>query len=353
MKKLVVIFLFVIIICPVNVFSLNITAKSAIVIDNDTGRILLEKNINEKRLIASTTKIMTFIVAVENGNINDTVKVGEEVLKMYGSNIYLELGEEMTLKDLLYGMMLRSGNDAATVIANYIGGSVEKFVELMNEKAKSIGMNSTIFKNPTGLDDDEENYSTAYDMALLSKMASKNSLYMEVTSTKKYRVDNDKIYIWNNRNEMLKRYQYTTSGKTGYTPKAGHTLVSTASYNNLNLTAVSLNDNDMYVDQENMYDYVYSNYEKITILDKNKFYIDNNYYKDHVYIKNSFSYPLTEEEQDKIKTLVSITKKTKLKNGEEVGNVKVYFNDEIIHEEPIFVEIKKKKSFWDFLTNLF
>ena len=357
MKKRMLVFLFfcflIQILIPKPIWAYNDSASSSIVMDMETGRVLYEKNSHTKRLIASTTKIMTCILAIENGNLDDTVEVGEEVLKMYGSNIYLELGEKMKLRDLLYGMMLRSGNDAATVIATYIGKDLDTFVQMMNQKAKELGMNDTIFKNPTGLDDYEENYSTAYDMALLSKYAYQNETYRQIVGTEKYRIEGEKLYIWNNRNELLKTYQYATGGKTGYTPKAGHTLVTTASYNDLNLTIVTLNDGNMYSNQEKLYDEAFSNYEKITILDKNNFEISNNYYQNKIYIKNSFSYPLTKEEQEKITTFVTLTKKTNLKNDEKVGKVEVYLESKKIHEEEIFVKIQKKKSFLDFLKDLF
>ena len=150
MKKYILVFFMVLILGLISsihpVYALNDTASSSIVMDISSGRILYEKNSHSQRLIASTTKIMTCILAIENGNLDDTVQVGEEVLKMYGSNIYLELGEKMTLKDLLYGMMLRSGNDAATVIATYIGKDQETFVEMMNQKAKNLNMQDSFVK---------------------------------------------------------------------------------------------------------------------------------------------------------------------------------------------------------------
>ena len=160
--------------------------------DMDSNRILYEKNIDEQRLIASITKIMTAIIAIESGKLDEKVTVGDEVLKMYGSNIYIEVGEEITLRDLVYGLMLRSGNDAAVVIATYISGDEIKFVEKMNEKAKEVGMKNTIFNNCHGLDENTQNKSTAYDMALLSSYAFKNPIYRKVVGTKKYKVKNCK-----------------------------------------------------------------------------------------------------------------------------------------------------------------
>ena len=198
--------------------------------DLDSGRILYEKNAEQRRLIASITKIMTAIVAIEEGDLTEKITVGEEVLSMYGTNIYVEVGEKMKLRDLLYGLLLRSGNDASVVIAKAIAGSEEKFVDMMNQKAKEIGMKNTTFKNPHGLDEESENYSTAYDMALLSKYAYKNKTYRNIVSTNKYEVSTGKkTYLWYNRNKLLTTYEYCTGGKNGYTPRAGKTLVTTAS----------------------------------------------------------------------------------------------------------------------------
>ena len=135
--------------------------------DVNSGRILYKNNMNEKRLIASITKIMTFAVAEENSNVSKKFVAGDEILKMYGTSIYIEKDEEMKLKDLLYGLMLRSGNDASVVIANNVSKSEQDFVNLMNDKAKKLGMNNTIFKNPHGLDEETKNYSTAYDLSII------------------------------------------------------------------------------------------------------------------------------------------------------------------------------------------
>ena len=190
MKKLIFFLVIFIFFLPLVVFADS--AKSSIVMDLDSGRILYENNANDKRLIASVTKIMTAILAIENGNLNKKITVGEEVLSMYGTNIYIEVGEKMRLRDLIYGLLLRSGNDASVVIARAIGGSEEKFVKMMNQKAHAIGMKNTIFKNPHGLDEESENYSTAYDMALLSKYAYQNKVYRNIVSTDKYEVSTGK-----------------------------------------------------------------------------------------------------------------------------------------------------------------
>ena len=172
--------------------------------DLDSGRVLYQENIKEKKLIASTTKILTAIVTLENASLDKEVIIGDEVLKMYGTNIYIEVGEKITIKDLLYGLLLRSGNDAAVALAVAVSGSEEEFVKLMNKKAQDIGMKDSSFTNPHGLDDDTKNYSTAYDMALLSRYAYQNKTYRKIVGTKKYVTKTkDKTYLWYNRNKLL------------------------------------------------------------------------------------------------------------------------------------------------------
>lgn len=322
---------------PVFVEAITDTAKSTIVMDMDSGRILYQKNIDEKRLIASTTKIMTAVIAIENSNLNDQVTIGEEVLTMYGSNIYIELGEVMTLRNLLYGLLLRSGNDAAIVIANYVGGDEESFVKMMNDKAKKIGMKDTIFMNPHGLDEKTKNYSTARDMALLSSYANALKDYKKISATKKWVVQSDKkSYVWNNRNKLLYSYKYATGGKTGYTPSAGRTLVTTASKNDLNLTVVTLADNNEYDTHESLYDYTFNKYNNYLIVDKDNFQVNNNFFKEKCYIKESFTYPLTKEEKDEVKVVIKIIKSKDFKDNEIIGNVKALLKDEEIFKTDIF-----------------
>lgn len=345
MKKIIVMILLLILLIPTNVMGLSLSCRSCVLMDSDSGRVLYAKDKDNPRLIASITKIMTAILAIESGKLEETVTVGEEVLKMYGSNIYIELGEKMKLKDLVYGLMLRSGNDAAIVIATYIGKTEEKFVEMMNKKAQEIGMTNTIFNNSHGLDEETQNKSTAYDMALLSSYASHNKIYMEIVGTKKYTIQSDKkSYIWHNRNKLLNRYEYATGGKTGYTPSAGRTLVTNASNNNLNLTAVTLNDGNEYISHETMYNYGFENYKKYKILDKKKLKIDNSYYPNKIYIKENFYYPLSESETEKIKVLVKLTKLDKIKNNDEVGMVIVYLGNVEIHSQKVYVKVKEEKK---------
>ena len=233
---------------------------------------------------------------------------------------------------------------------------------MMNKKAQEIGMKNTTFSNSHGLDEDTQNYSTAYDMALLSSYASTLLDYCDISSTKKWTVTTgEKTYVWYNRNKLLKSYKYATGGKTGYTPKAGRTLVTTANKNNLNLTAVTLNDGDEYYDHEKLYEYVFSLYDNILLIDKNNFSVENFNYDGNVYVKESFFYPLTKKEQKLVKVVSDIYTDGDFKDDEKIGDVIVSLNDKEIYREDIYVttlkKSEKKENFFvrifNFFKNLF
>lgn len=345
MFKKITVFLFIILVSnPILVNAAQINCNNCVFMDLDSGRILYENNKDKKMLIASTTKIMTAVIAIENNNLNEIVTVGEEVLKMYGTNIYVEVGEEISLRDLLYGLLLRSGNDAAVVIAKYVGKSEEKFVELMNEKAKKLGMKNTVFKNPHGLDEETQNYSTANDLALLMKYANSLMDFVEISGTKKWTTQtNKKSYVWYNRNKLLINYKYLTGGKTGFTPKAGKTLVTTASKNNLNLVGVVLKDPNHYDTQKQMYEYLFSKYKSIKIIDKNKIKFNNSKYN-NLYINYSFSYPLTKEEQKDIEVVVDYYNLSEVNNNGIIGEIYVLFKNNEIFRENIYVKVENIKD---------
>ena len=209
MKKMVV--LLILFLIPMKTMALETSATASILMDTDNNRILYANNIHKVRSIASISKIMTAIVAIESGKLDETVTVGDEIKKAYGSGIYIQIGENIKLLDLLYGLMLRSGNDAALTIASYVGGNVDEFVKKMNEKAQEIGMKNTVFNNPSGLDQEKGNYSTAYDMAILTSYAMKNETYRKIVSTKSYKVKtNMNFYSWINKNKLLHTYKYST-----------------------------------------------------------------------------------------------------------------------------------------------
>ena len=346
------------ILIPFNIKALS--AKSSIVMDLDSGRILHQNNIHDKHLIASTTKIMTTLIALENGNLNDVITVDEDVLKAYGSAIYIEIGEKLTLKDLLYGLMLRSGNDAAIVIAKHIAGSMDNFASLMNLKAESLGMKDTHFINSHGLENKEGigNISTSYDMALLTKEAMHNKTFREIFKTKKYVAKtNYKTYTWHNKNKLLYKEPFITGGKTGFTKKAKRTLVTTASKNNLNLIIVTLNDPNDFSDHLKLYNSTFNKYKKLVLVPKESFHIskDKLYKSNTLYIKNDLALPITKEERRNISINYELNKENKCINNSIIGKAKIFLNKELIYEENIYVTCKKKHklNIWHKLINWF
>lgn len=347
MKKIIVLILLIFLITPCKAKSLSISASSSILMDTDSNRILYSKNVHKIQSVASISKIMTAIIAIESGKLNDKVTIGDEIKKSYGSGIYIKQGEVLTLRDLVYGLMLRSGNDAALSIANYVSNDTESFVKLMNKKANELRMNDTVFNNPSGLDEEKGNYSSSYDMALLMSYAIKNKEFKKITSTKKYTLKTNKnTYVWNNKNKLLNKYKYATGGKTGFTKIAKRTLVTTASKNNMNLVVVTLNDGDDWNDHIKLFNYGFDNYKNYKVLDKNKFNVENeNYYKDKLYIKHDYYYPISKEESDEFIIKMNIEKKIKYKDSDNVGNAQIYFNNRLIHSEKIYIKkLKQKKN---------
>lgn len=317
-----------------------ISASGAVVMDLNSGRVLYDLNKDNKRLIASITKIMTCLVTIMYSDLEKTAVVDEDVLKAYGSSIYLEVGEEIKLRDLLYGLMMRSGNDAAVVIANTVAGSMDNFVYLMNEYASAIGMENTHFVNAHGLDENGVgNISTAYDMALLTKVAMQNKTFREIFGTKTYQAkSNLKTYTWEGKNKLYEMYKYTTGGKTGYTDAARRTLVTTASRDNKNLVVVTLNDGNDFNDHKELYETYFSKYQAILAINKNDFKIDDSYYKDaKLYVKNDYYALVTKEEAKDLRVDVTLYKYDKIYNNLKVGEAKVMLKDTLLYRESIFV----------------
>lgn len=347
---------------------LNVSAKSAILIEQESGRILFEKDAYTKRRIASITKIMTAILAVESGKLDDKVKISSKSVDIEGSSIYLKEGEIITLEDLVYGLMLRSGNDAAIAIANHVGGSVEGFVYMMNEKAKAIGMKDTVFSNPHGLDDSENHYSTAYDMALLMKYAMKDETFQKISSTEKYKTKKSDGEswgrLWKNKNKLVTGlYEYSTGGKTGYTKRANRTLVSTASKNDMDLIAVTLDAPDDWNDHIALFESAFDTYQKMKLIDKGKYkHVTHDFYRNKLIVKHPVYYPLTEEESQLLTSSVTLLRPPKGKKWEKegvpapVGYLKIKLEGEEIAKVPLFFDGQptiEKKSFLESFKNIF
>lgn len=348
MKKII---LFLLIILPIKVYS--ISASSAIAMDLDTGRVLYGYNLNEEKLIASTTKIMTAIVAIENGNLDEVIKVSDIIYEAFGSAIYIEVGEEITLRDLLYGLIMRSGNDAALVIAEVVAGSKEQFVYLMNDYASNLKMEHTIFYNPHGLEESNgnANKSTVLDMAKLTKYAMTNSTFREIFKTKDHTVKtNYKTYVWHNKNKLLSE-DYVTGGKTGFTQLARRTLVTTGSQENINIVVVTLNDPNDWADHKSIYQNIFKNYKSYQIIKQKKFEVkEDEYYKnDTLFIKNDYSMTLTKKELSELTLNINLMKLKDYETDDLVGYIEVILDKEIYHKEPIYVkkeELNEKLSWW-------
>jgi D-alanyl-D-alanine carboxypeptidase (penicillin-binding protein 5/6) len=340
--------------------SASVSASSAVLLEQQSGRILYAKDAHEKKRIASITKIMTAVLAIESGKLDETVKVSNQAVRAEGSSVYLKPGEKIKLEDLVYGLMLRSGNDAAVAIAEHVGGSLEGFVFLMNQKAEEIGMKNTHFANPHGLDDHENHLSTAYDMALLTQYAMSNDTYQKISGTKVHRVpdpDGNWDRVWKNKNRLLTGlYEYTTGGKTGYTKRAKRTLVSTASKDNLDLIAVTLNGPDDWNDHINMYEYGFHNYELVTVLKAGIIKkVEDEFYKKKVYVDQDVRYPVTDKERDLFHIEITLQKpkeewRKKQVEPDIVGKATINLDEKPIRVVPLYYKqsIKKEdESFFD------
>ncbi|WP_410514762.1 D-alanyl-D-alanine carboxypeptidase family protein [Paenibacillus sp. BR2-3] len=332
--------------------SINTHAMAASLIDVESGRILYSSRGDERMRIASLTKIMTAIVAIENGDLNDVVKVGKNAYAKEGSSLFLKLGEEMTLETMLYGLMLRSGNDAASAIAEHIGGSEEGFIYLMNAKAQLLNLTNTHFANPHGLDA-EGHYSSANDLAVLTAYALHNPVFKEIVKTQVKTADNPYEkwdYKWSNKNKMLRMYEGADGVKTGYTKKALRCLVSSATRNGQQLVAVTLNDGDDWNDHASLLNFGFNHYPLKTLIERG----DKVSGYDLVTGKD-FSYPFSEGEQERFVTKMVLqsgadSSSTKVRvadfglrgalvlelGGREIGRVPLYSPDALPPEQPAY-----------------
>lgn len=336
-----------------------LSAESAAVIDVETDRILYEKNADVPQRIASLTKIMTAIVAIENGNLDDIVTVSKSAYGVEGSSIYLRLGEKLTLHDLLYGIMLRSGNDAATAIAEHVGGSIDGFVELMNAKAHELGMPQTAFINPHGLDERKgSNFSTAHDMAILTAYALRNPVFAEIVSTKSIRIPYDGISegrYMQNKNKMLHLYKGGDGVKTGYTILARRCLASSATRDGWQVASIVLRAPDWYKDSMHILDEAYSAFEKYPYVQKNQVlgYVPIKKGKEEqvqAIAEESFTFPVKEGEEQWLSKKITLedSLKAPVKQGQTAGKMELYFQNERVKTIRLIAAKEiEKRSWWE------
>lgn len=257
-------------ILPISINALEITAASAILMDLQSNQILYAHHAHTRRPPASTTKVMTAILALELGQLSERVTVSKEAAATGGSSIYLEEGEVLTLEEMLWGLLLNSGNDAAVAIAEHIGGSVERFAKMMNMKAFSLGAVNTTFKNPHGLPQ-EGHLSTAYDLALMTRYALEKDLFSQMVGTREYRIPwpgQEWERSLHNSNKLLSTYPHADGVKTGWTIAAGRCLISSASRGQRRLISVTLNSPEMYRDSITLLEHGFRDYTTVKMVEK-------------------------------------------------------------------------------------
>ena len=331
----------------------GLSAQKAILMDAASGRVIYEKSADSRSLIASTTKIMTALVVCEQCNVLDRMKIPKDAVGIEGSSIYLKEGEVLTVQELLYGLMLHSGNDAATALAIYCGGTVEGFAELMNDKAHFLGLEDTHFANPHGLDSDQ-NYSTARDLAKLAAYAMENPIFAQTVAAKTVRIGDRAL---RNHNKLLWQVEGVDGVKTGFTKAAGRLLVSSAVRDGRRLIAVTINDGNDWADHKKLLEDGFSRYEscqivrkgdilgRISVMGGQEAWVeviaaeDFSYplasdEKPHVLLPPGFAYAPVVQDQEAGFAYICLGDKT-------VGKVKICYADTVEQFVP------KKKSFWD------
>jgi len=245
----------------------SVSAEAAILIEADSGKVVFSKNASTRMPMASTTKIMTALVALEQVAPDTVIPVSAAAVGVEGSSVYLTDGEQLTLEQLLYAMLLESANDSAAAIAIGVAGSVEAFADLMNRKAESLGLTDTHFTNPHGLDH-KEHYTTAQELAAIARCALQNELFRTIVSTRKTTIPHDGtegVRLLINHNKLLRLYDGCIGVKTGFTKHSGRCLVSAAEKNGVTMIAVTLNASDDWNDHMRMLDYGFSRFESVVL----------------------------------------------------------------------------------------
>mgnify|MGYP003397828213 FL=1 len=271
-------------------------ASSYAVVDAETGRVLMGEAENTRHPIASLTKMWTALVAIEEGNLNDTVTISKKAVYSEGSSIYLQEGDQYKLEELLYGLMLRSGNDAATAIAEHVGGSVEGFVKLMNDKAVLHGLNGTTFANPSGLHH-ETHLATAADTARMLQIAMKNETFRKIASTVVY---NGSRTSWHNKHKLLADNVGAVAGKTGYTKVAGRTLATYFERDEKAFVVVTINESNDWEMHKLIADTIDQLYKNYTLVETGEYLIPNATIK----IEKPITLLLTEQERENIEHML-------------------------------------------------
>jgi len=320
------------------------------VLDGDTGRVLFASNSDARLPIASLTKIWTALVAIENSNLQDEVVISPRAATAEGSSIYLQAGEKVTVETLLYGLMLRSGNDAATALAEHAGGSVEGFVKLMNERAVVAGLTNTVFMNPSGLHHDEH-LSSARDTAEMLRIALQNKTFKKIASTVLYRANTENGMLWENKHRLLREGSGTAieigdetqqpvnalksakgsafAGKTGFTKVAGRTLATAFQKDGQTCIVVTLNESDDWNVHRGLANKVWQEYSLETVVKKGKYKVNKNL---SIRLEEPILLQLNKEEKESVRQVLHVSRKRK------EGVLSIFLGEERIYAVPVKVE---------------
>lgn len=365
-KKIIYILFFVLILTsmPSITYAADISAASAVVINAETKEIIFEKNAFENRSMASVTKMMTSIIAIESGRMNEKVNVSSNAIAE-GSSIGLKAGDIITLESLVYGMMLESGNDAANACALHLGGSYENFALTMNDKAYSVGMYDTNFVTPSGLDD-KQHYSTAYDMALLGAYCIKNPLFREICSTREKTVSfisPEYTVTFSNHNRLLDTCEGVFGIKTGFTKKSGRCLVSACKRDGVTLVCATLNAGDDWNDHQKLYDSTFSELNRSTLKFSSLTHVSvygSDRAKAEIYC-DEFVYHFKNDDEPTVQVVIPQIIYAPIEKGEIIGKVNYYSGENLIHTSYIFSQndisateetYKNKTKFFDWIKNI-
>ena len=328
--------------------SFTCSAKGSVVIEANSKRVLFEKDKDAKMPMASTTKIMTALVAIENTpNLDEVFDTDNRAVGIEGTSIYLKKDEKLSMRHLLLGLMLASGNDASLAIGYKVGnGNIDKFVELMNQKVQELGLHNTHFDNTHGLDS-KTHYTSAYDLAVITAEAMKNKDFREIVGTKFAQIPSNQVgqnrFLRNKHKLLHANFDGCEGVKTGFTDNARRCCVTSCIRNNMRLICVVLNCQNMFEESRNIIDICYDKYKYVELLEPNK-YVDSvmveNGAVDSVktYTKCSFCYPLTEDEIETINTkiVLSPSLQAPVVKDQEVGEFKIYFNNDLIFSQKIY-----------------
>ena len=346
--------------CP-PALAVSTHAASAILMDAESGRVLYEYDAHHPRLIASTTKLLTALVAVEQAeDLDEVVCIKGEWLGSEGSSIYLKAGEEITLRGLLYGLLLQSGNDAAMAIACHIAGGEAEFAALMNQKAAELGMKDSSFANPSGLNDDAH-YSTAYDMALLAQACLRNETVSEICATRSVTVGT-RTFV--NHNKLLYRYEGCVGMKTGFTEKAGRTLVSAATRNGQTLICVTLNDGDDWNDHAKLMDYGFETFPRQVLCREGEVLgsvaVEGSLIPTmSVVTKEEVGYPLARGEGPTMEIELVRSASAPISPGVQLGEARWRLDGEVVASVPLVssgsagLDVREPLGFWERVRALF